>query len=196
MRNVEGIWLPSIDEVREAIGRELDKNDMTQKDLASYLDTSETTLSGFMNGNRTFAYETVYEAWRLFQQEDTGEGLTARDIMWESIVWADPDATYDEVAEIMMQNAYTQMPVREDGELLGWITTERLAENATPGEPIREYIYQGPFATIDAFVGEDAVRDALTGDSSCRALLVSDDGEYVGIITREDLVRVQVEDGQ
>jgi predicted transcriptional regulator len=147
-----------------------------------------------MNGNRTLSYETIHQIWLTFQQEKSETGHIAADLMEPDIVWADPDERYEDVAQTMMDNAYTQLPVCEDGDLLGWITTEVLAEKGEPDLPIRDLVHNESFGTIESYANEEAVRDALTGDSAYRALLVTDDSEYVGILTREDLVRAKVED--
>jgi len=186
--------LPSPSEIRRKIRNALDEQEMTQKELASLIDTSETTFSGYMNGNRTLSYETVHQIWLIFQQKNSEAGHTAADLMEPDIVWADPDDRYEDVAQTMMDNAYTQLPVCEDGDLLGWVTTEVLAEKGEPDLAIRELVHDESFGTITASANEEAVRDALTGDSAYRALLVTDDEEYIGILTREDLVRAKVKE--
>lgn len=189
---MEEIHLPSPNEIRQKIDQAIHDRGMTQKELASQIDTSESTFSGYMNGNRTLAYETIYEIWEVFQRSSSEDEPTADDLMEPDIEWASPDEMYEDVAGIMMDMAYTQIPVREDGELVGWITTEVLAEEAEPGTTIRDLVHDDSFGTIEAFASEEAVRDALTGDSSYRALLVTNEDEYVGILTREDLVRAKV----
>jgi predicted transcriptional regulator len=191
---MEEIHLPTPRELRRKIRNALDKNEMTQKELADEVDTSEGSFSGWMNYNRTLSYETVYQIWVFFQQANSETGHTAADLMESDIVWADPSERYEDVAQTMMDNAYTQLPVCEDGDLLGWITTEVLAEKGEPDLPIRDLVHNESFGTIESYANEEAVRDALTGDSAYRALLVTDDSEYVGILTREDLVRAKVED--
>lgn len=191
---MEGLHLPTTRELRRKIRNALDKNEITQKQLADEVGTSAGTFSGWMNGNRTLSYETVYQMWVFFQQANSETGHTAADLMESDIVWADPNDRYEDVAQTMMDNAYTQLPVCEGDNLLGWITTEVLAEKGEPDMPIRELVHDESFGTIAAYANEEAVRDALTGDSAYRALLVTDDGKYVGILTREDLVRAKVED--
>jgi len=190
---VKGLYLPTPRELRRRIRNALDEEEITQKELVDEVDTSEGTLSGWMNYNRTLSYGTVYEMWEFFQQADSETEHTAADIMEPDIVWANPDDRYEDVAETMMDNAYTQLPVREEGDLIGWITTEALAEIKESNTAIGEILHDESFGTIPAYASEEAVRDALTGESAYRALLATDDDEYVGILTQEDLVRANIE---
>lgn len=189
---MQEVFLPNPNEVRRKIRDALKRDGMTQKELASRIKISESTLSGFMNKNRSLAYETIHDIWTTFQESTPGE-RTAADLMEPEIVWAHPNDMYEEVADTMMENAYTQMPVRENGEFLGWITMEVMADDGELGKPIRPLIHENSLGTIEAHVTERAAGDALTGDTGYRALLVMDGEEYRGILTQEDLVRAKVE---
>jgi predicted transcriptional regulator len=190
---MEEIYLPSPKEIRAKIRQALDKQEMTQKTLAEKAGVHESSFSSWMNHNDTLAYGTIYEVWEVFQRLSSANSRTATDLMEPDVVWANPDDRYEDVAETMMDNAYTQLPVREEGDLIGWITTEALAEIKESNTAIGEILHDESFGTIPAHASEEAVRDALIGESGYRALLATDDDEYVGILTQEDLVRANIE---
>lgn len=179
------IVLHRYEAVTERLRQLLDEAEMTQKELARRTDISPGHVSRSLNGDREAAYAKIYRMWVELKEEEAEGNVTAADVMEPEIEWAHPDETVEEVGERAMELAFTQFPVREDGSHIGWVTTERLAGEASDSS-IRPLVHSDGFMTVRQFLDVQTVQEHL--DDEYRAMLVEDDGTFLGIITPYDLV--------
>jgi predicted transcriptional regulator len=191
-----GIILYEYEEVLRRLRELRDEQNISQKEIAERvrntpnIDISDAHLSRTLRGEREASYTKIYQIWKVLQEEAAGSGVTATELMNAPIEWAHPDETVRDVAEQALENAYTQLPVREDDEHVGWITTERLADE-DPDSPIRSLVHSEGFTTVPPFLDQETILDHLQGEY--RAILVAENGDYQGIITYWDLTRHTVE---
>ncbi|MFB6353905.1 MAG: CBS domain-containing protein [Halobacteriales archaeon] len=119
------------------------------------------------------------------------EGVAVRDIMTpaEEVVTVSPETTVAELIETMFRQRHTGYPVVENDRLVGLVTLED-AREVRPVERDAytvEDIMTRELTAIDA--GAEAI-DAFTDMQSAGVgrLIVEADDEFVGLITRSDLV--------
>jgi Zn-dependent protease/CBS domain-containing protein len=119
------------------------------------------------------------------------EGVAVRDIMTpaDEVDTVSPDTTVAELVETMFRQRHTGYPVVQHGELVGLVTLE----DAREVRPVERDAYTvddimtRDLTAIDA--GAEAI-DAFTDMQSAGVgrLIVEEDAEFVGLITRSDLV--------
>jgi Zn-dependent protease/CBS domain-containing protein len=119
------------------------------------------------------------------------EGVTVRDVMTpvERVATVDADASITDLVDLMFRERHTGYPVERDGEVVGLVTLEDARE-------VREverdgFCVEAVMSTELYTVAADA--DVMTAleemdEQGVGRLLVMDDGEFAGIITRTDIM--------
>ncbi|HVN31734.1 MAG TPA: CBS and ACT domain-containing protein [Thermoanaerobaculaceae bacterium] len=120
--------------------------------------------------------------------------MLVREIMTTAVITVAPDATLEEVCEIMHARNIRHLPVMEDGRLVG-VITDRDVHGATsslclaPSQPkglVRDAMSHPPTTAHPMDPVEDAARTMRSLKIGC--LPVLDDDTLVGIITGIDLL--------
>ena len=119
------------------------------------------------------------------------EGVTVRDVMTpaDEVSTVAPDESVEDLVQRMFRERHTGYPVVEHGDIVGLVTLED-AQDVRPVERdafLVEEIMTRELATIDAGA------DAMTAISEMQRndvgrLIVEDRGEFVGLVTRTDIV--------
>jgi len=119
------------------------------------------------------------------------EGVTVRDLMTPAgeIRTVTPETTVADLIDRMFRERHTGYPVTKGGELVGLATLED-AQSVRPVE--RDAFLVEDVMTVD-LVTIDAGADAMTAfmrmqEEGVGRLLVADGGEFVGLVTRSDLM--------
>ncbi|MFB6087879.1 MAG: site-2 protease family protein [Haloarculaceae archaeon] len=119
------------------------------------------------------------------------EGVTVRDIMTpaEKVSTVDADASVADLIEQMFNERHTGYPVERDGDIVGLVT---LDDARAVREVEREAYRVEEIMTTDLYTvsPETDVMTALTqlDERSVGRLVVRDDGEFVGLLTRTDVM--------
>lgn len=158
---------------------------LQQKEVAHRADISKSHLNRMERNYTNANYRTVYKVWKTINKAETEERETATDLMNQPIAWAHPDDTHRDVRESMWEGEFSQLPVREESECVGRITEGILAENDDHDRSIRELIGP-PLLDVPHDTGREAIKELLMDDNP--ALLVTKEDEFVGIITKADLI--------
>lgn len=183
---VDSIIIHEYEKVISHIRELLNEQEMTQKELGERAGIDASHVSKSLNNERKASYEKIHRMWEILNKERTKKDKTsADDVMVSDIEWAHPEDTVQEVGEVAWENAYTQIPVKEQGDHIGWITTEQLAENEGDS-PIRPLVHDEGFTSVPPYLDAETIQGYLYDDY--RAVLVEDEGEYLGIITSYDLM--------
>ncbi len=117
-----------------------------------------------------------------------------RRIMTTDPAVAAPNQTVEEISKFMLSNRIQQMPVVEDGKLLGLVTTHDLWKRAESNENIRNLSVRDVMNTnVLKITPKDKVGTAaeLFADRRFKTLpVVNLRNELKGVITAFDLIRV------
>jgi cystathionine beta-synthase len=154
------------------------------------------------DGGRGYLSKIFSDTWmRSYGFLPDEEGVTAGDILrakdgrLPDLVHTHPSETVRDAIEILREYGVSQMPVVgaeppvKIGEVAGAVTERALLDavfsgRATLADRVDAHM-QPRFPLIGAGEGVEAVRAALTADD---ALLVVEDGDPVGVLTRHDLL--------
>ena len=158
-----------------------------QKRLAAEAGVSAGQLSRMERGKADAKYATVYDLWQALTRYEDEQAVTAADLCTPAIDWVTTDQTGGEAARLLLNNDYSQAPVREPtgGRAVGSITTETLLEQGSSDQPVTELMAE-PFVEVRPETPRTVVEGHLTANQN--AVLIWSDGAYHGIITKFDLI--------
>ena len=125
--------------------------------------------------------------------------MKTRDVMTSSVITVSPDTPVPTAATLLYSHGFTAAPVVDaDGQIIGIVTEADLARS--PVVPDWWMIQREPDPTVGQVMTseprvmhpEDDLADvvAVMLDSSIRSIPIVEDGELVGIVTRQDVLRV------
>jgi len=102
-----------------------------------------------------------------------------------------PAAAVRQALNLMSSYEVSQLPVVDDGEVVGGLVeqvlmTRALAQPALLDRPVRE-VMEAPFPVVEHTFPTDRLAPMLTRDSP--AALVRKDGKLVGIVSRYDVLQ-------
>lgn len=105
-----------------------------------------------------------------------------------NIVSVSPDHRVTEVIGVLKLNGISQVPVIENGKVLGLLSESRLLERALAGSrgdsPVREMV-ESNYSTVDAATDITVLTELF---KRSKAIVVIEAGKAVDIITRIDLI--------
>ena len=105
-----------------------------------------------------------------------------------SIVSVGPDQKVTEVIGVLKLNGISQVPVMENGKVLGLLSESRLLERALAGSrgdsPVRDMV-ESNYSTADAATDITVLTELF---KRSKAIVVIEGGKAVDIITRIDLI--------
>jgi len=159
---------------------------LTQRQLAELVGVSQAHIAKIEKENVDPRLSTVNKILKVLTQ---GEGKKCSDVMTRRVIWARPSDTILKVSQIMMKNAISQLPVIEDGRVIGTVTEEGIVRNlsSTIADDKVEKIMQTPLPLVPEDTSISMIKPLLEDHYG---VLVARKGDIVGIITRSDLLKV------
>lgn len=157
---------------------------LTQAELAERAAVSQPLIARIEGGDVDPRLSTLR---RIVNALDEAEGgvTRARDLMQTELVAVGPEVPIREAVRRMEEEAYSQLPVLQDGIPIGSITQSdlvRLGEDARD-EPVGQHKSES-FPTVSPNATLEELTNLL---DHYKAVLVTEAGETVGIITEADL---------
>lgn len=158
--------------------------EMTQADLAERAAVSQPLIARIEGGDVDPRLSTLR---RIVQALEEAEGgiVRAADLMHEDVVAISPEQPLQEAARLMNEEAYSQLPVLQDGVPVGSISQSdlvQLGEEART-EPVNTH-KSDSFPTVSPEATLDEISNLL---EHYKAVLVTEGGDTVGIITEADV---------
>ncbi len=171
------------EELSNALKKKRLKIGKNQKDISILCDLSTTQISRIENNEINYSHKNAYQLWETLKElEEDYE--TAEDVMIENITWASPKDTILEIRKVMRKNDYSQLPVKKDGEHIGRIDSKILMGVRNPDKQVQEYI--GPkYSEVNPQTPVESIRELVKEDA---AVIVIEEGDYKGLITRSDII--------
>ncbi|HYA54940.1 MAG TPA: CBS domain-containing protein [Thermoplasmata archaeon] len=160
-------------------------------ELARAIGRSDATLSRIERGQIRPSYELVQ---RILAYLEAQEGLatprlTVGDLMHRPLVSVESKASLSTAAQRMESGAYSQLPVVDEGRVVGSLTESTLLRVLAQSNPNRvrvRDVLEPPYPVLDqGFPAE--LLPPLFGRYP--AILVSQRGDLAGIVTKADLIR-------
>jgi predicted transcriptional regulator len=172
--------LPTPDDLRQrrnAVG-------LTQAELAERADVSQPLIARVENDDVDPRLSTLR---RIVAALDAAEGevVRARDLMHENVVNVGPDDSVSEAVRLMDEEAFSQLPVIQNGVPVGSISqSDVIHAGQNVGDlPVAEVMSES-FPTVSGDATADELRNLL---DHYKAVIVTEGGEAVGIITEADI---------
>ena len=172
--------LPTSEELRER----RESLELTQSELAASADVSQPLVARIEGGDVDPRLSTLR---RIVEALDEAEGdiVRAGTLMHEEVISVAPDDSVKEAVEKMQEAGYSQLPVITNGVPVGSISDSDVvsAGSDIADHPVREVMSES-FPTVSQDASEDEISSLL---DHYKAVMVTDDGETVGIITQADV---------
>jgi len=117
------------------------------------------------------------------------------EVMSKPVLTTTPNESICKAAEIMLNNGVTGLPVVDEGEVVGMISTSDLTrclmEHGDPSKKVKEYMCK-EVAVVKPLYTINRVIKMLVDTPSHRVVVVDAEGRPIGIITPTDLAFVRV----
>ncbi|MFX1280769.1 MAG: CBS domain-containing protein [Promethearchaeota archaeon] len=183
--------LPSLDEIK----RIRKKLNISQKELANELKLTQSTISRIESGTIDPSYTRFKMIYEYLERENIKRKkstMHAKDIMTRDIKSIQPSSTIREAVEIMHKENISQLPIIEDKQNFGSITSKKIQKYITDNPEILgadvSLIKELPFPEVDRTWNVKDISNLLIRYS---AVLVKDDQHnFVGIITDADFLKI------
>lgn len=160
-------------------------------ELARAVGRSDATLSRIERGQIRPSYELVQRVLAYLEAQEglAAPKLTVGDLMNRSLVTVESSATLTTAAQRMEGGAFSQLPVVEDGRLVGALSESALlralAQPNARRVRVRD-VQETAYPLVDGAFPADLLPGVL---GRYPAVLVADCGTLRGIVTKADLIR-------
>ena len=182
-------FLPPLSEIK----RLRKKLDISQKELGYILHIPQYTISRIENGAIDPPYskfKKVYEYLENERKKRKKSKKHAEDIMVQKIISINSISTIREAVDLMNNHEISQLPIFENNQNLGSITSKKIQKYITDNPQIINMdvslIKELPFPEIEKNWNVRDISDLLLQYS---AVLVRENNDYIGIITDSDLLK-------
>lgn len=160
-------------------------------ELARAIGRSDATLSRIERGQIRASYELVQRILAYLEAQEglTAPRLTVGELMHRPLVSVDAGAPLATAAQRMESGAYSQLPVLDQGRVVGSLSEaavlRALAQPAAHRVKVRD-VLEPPFPLVDEGFPAELLPPLL---GRYPAVLVARRGELQGIVTKADLIR-------
>ncbi len=184
--------LPEIREIkkrRNALG-------LTQMQLARLSGISQSLLVKTEAGRVIPSYDKVARIFEALDSKEWESGRKAEDVMYRGVISVECSDSLEKAVRLMKKNSISQMPVTENGKVVGSISEDSFLESilnkTLKGNDsdslecfkVRDLMGES-FATVGPKTPERSFLPLL---KQSKAVLVMEKGEMEGIITKADLL--------
>ena len=167
---------------------------LTQAELAERAGVSQSLIARIESGKvnpRVSTLVRIYQALEEFMEEE----LTACEVMSSPVVYVLPSASLLEVARLMWEKGFSQLPVldEEGSENLGTVFDDDvlrafIRENARASMLTAVDVMSDPLPIVSCSTKVRSVARML--GRGLPAVLVEDEMKIVGIITKSDIAKL------
>ena len=158
--------------------------ELTQSELAERAEVSQPLIARIEGGDVDPRLSTLRRIVNALQEAES-DVIRAGDLMHEAVVNVAPDDAVSDAAHLMEQEAYSQLPVIQDGIPVGSISQSDLVglDADDRNEPVAEHMSES-FPTVSKDATLDEISNLL---EHYKAVMITEAGQTVGIITEADL---------
>ena len=183
-------FLPSFNDIK----RLRKKLNISQKDLGDRLNIPQSTISRIENGTIDPPYsklKRIYEYLENQRKIREKSKKHAKDIMICDIKFINSNSTIREAVDQMNKYEISQLPILENNQNIGSITSKKIQKFITDNPEIINMdvslIKELPFPEIEKNWSVNDISDLLL---KYPAVLVKENNNYIGIITDSDILRL------
>ena len=168
---------------------------ISQARLAKEADVSQSTIARLekecrkLNPSYSMVYSIVNALNRISSGEQTIDQVGVKDLMHSRLIFVKPTDSIKKAIMIMKENDYSQIPVMENGKVLGTVYQKDLigfASNPTKANIKVREVMGVPLPEIDENAKVGMIKSVL---ESWGAVIVKRKDKAVGIFTIYDLFK-------
>jgi predicted transcriptional regulator len=158
---------------------------LTQRKLAELAGVSQAHVAKIELGKVDPRLSTINKILEVLTE---GKKRKCKDVMVESVLFAEPNDSILKVSEVMMRHGISQMPVLVGNRVVGTIMEESIIKNLSSNiaNEKAKNIMGPPLPMVSEETSIDAIRPLFERH---QGVLVARNREIVGIITRSDLLK-------
>jgi predicted transcriptional regulator len=171
---------------------------LTQQGLANEAGVNRSLLAKVERGHANPSYGEAKKIFETLERLEAGVplrlvGITLDRVHNTEIMYAEADEPLYLVEKRMSDKAYSQLPVRKNGRIVGSLTERGMnralmaSKGIDPKALLVEDAMEDGFPVVPASVVVGAVATLL---QACQAVLTNRGGEVVGIVTNADLLKL------
>ena len=159
---------------------------LTQSQLAKLVGVSQAHIAKIEGEKVDPRLSTVNKILEVLTSK---KRKTCEEIMTRDVIVTSPKEKIKKVSEIMIKHAISQLPVIENGRVIGMVTEEGIVKNLSSNisEKTVENIMEPPLPSVSENTDLATIRSILRTHPG---VLVTRRGKLVGIITDGDLRRI------
>jgi len=163
--------------MREEIG-------MTQEQLAELAGISQAHVAKIENERVNPRLSTVNKIMSVLRSNSK---LKCDEFLTKEVIYVNPKNSVNRAAKLMKRNDVSQLPVIEKGICVGSISDKTIVRNLDKisGSTEVEEVMEEPFPTVNCGEEMEVVKTLLEYHP---AILVTDRGKIIGILTKSDLL--------
>ena len=157
---------------------------LTQSVLADAAGVSQPLIARIEGGDVDPRLSTLRRIVNALDEAE-GEVVRAEDLMHETVISVAPDDAVADAVDLMEGEAYSQLPVLQNSVPVGSISQSDVVQAGGDVSelPVSEVMSES-FPTVAPDATVDEIRNLL---DHYKAVMVTDGGETVGIITEADI---------
>ena len=166
---------------------------INQQELAKEAKVSQSLIARLESGKVDPSYSKVKKIFTALEKMGSGKILTAKNIMKKKVLSIPPNKSIKEVASIMRKNGISQLPVIDDGVVVGSISEKDILDFITKKDienisliPVKEIMGES-FPQLDEESSISVVSLVL---EYATAVLITKKGKVVGIVTKSDILKI------
>ncbi len=162
------------------------KAGLTQRQLSKLVGVSQAHISKIEGQNVDPRLSTVNKILAVLTE---GKGKKCHEVMTKNVLFVTPQDKVLKVSQVMMRNAISQIPVIDDGRVVGTVTEEGIVRNlsSTIADEKVAGVTQAPLPSVPHDTDLSLIRPLLEEHPG---VLIVEKDEIVGIITRSDLLKI------
>ena len=183
--------LPPIEELKK---RRL-KLGLSQRKFSSYLGVSQSTITKIENRKLSPSYELVRKAYEILDSFGSPQIGLAGDIAVKKIVSVQDDDLISKAVQILQQQGFKQLPVRDkDSHYVGSVSersiSSRLLKVSNPKLLLSREVSEVMDEAFPTVAEDTPISVAIPLLQHFQAILTTRKGRVTGIVTNADLVRM------
>ncbi|MEM1524507.1 MAG: CBS domain-containing protein [Nitrososphaerales archaeon] len=168
---------------------------ITQRKLASLCGVSTSMINQIETGRCKPSYDTARKIFEVLTALNDQASLKAGDICTRDIVSVNQNDLVIAAANKMIEKGFSQLPVKDGNKIVGLITDERIMrefankDSKSVARLIVKELMEPPPPIVDK---STPVRALIPLIKFSKAVLVSEQGNIIGILTTADVLKLML----